>query len=234
LIFTIAVMICFVFSLWRLAPLAWKWRGQRVCELNSPPFLTSLVVLSTWFAASASPYRVPLIVDGSGPDVSILHVVKRGLRFHEECAHVWWRHHRYGLSTTDRQLFHYRFALNGSGGKVPGELAQPLQEEFQVTSLEHTPVVPAPPLSRWNAEGWYVTTSRGVLAFTTENGQQPPPELLAAFSELRSLPRQPSEMDGTFVLADECLGFCYDPYAGLGMLYSNQRCDSSFAVWHCK
>ena len=61
-----------------------------------------------------------------------------------------------------------------------------------------------------------------VAAFTTENATAPPAELVAFF---RGIVETPS--DGprySYEVRDVCLGFCYDPQAGLGYRALNQRC----------
>jgi hypothetical protein len=61
-----------------------------------------------------------------------------------------------------------------------------------------------------------------VAAFTTENATASPAELVALF---RGIVETPS--DGPhygYEVRDVCLGFCYDPQAGLGYRALNQRC----------
>ncbi len=76
-------------------------------------------------------------------------------------------------------------------------------------------------LRSWNAEGWYVVLKDSrLLAFTTEFGTTPPEEVTDLFSELESL--QALE-ERPFAVRDVCLGFCYDPVAGLGFSVLRQR-----------
>ena len=64
-----------------------------------------------------------------------------------------------------------------------------------------------------NSEGWYVSR-RGSpgLAFTTENGLEPPPEVTSLFQELEALPSSTPIRQG---MHEVCLGFCYDPVGDL-------------------
>jgi DNA-directed RNA polymerase specialized sigma24 family protein len=68
-------------------------------------------------------------------------------------------------------------------------------------------------LRSWNAEGWYVVLQDSrLLAFTSEYRTTPPKEITDLFEEMEKLPASQEE---AFVLRDVCLGFCYDPVAGL-------------------
>lgn len=234
LLATIAFVVTSVYSSWRLLPARWKWRGRSLQDRDWMPALIVLFVFSGWFATSVIPYRVPLIIDADWPDVSILHVVKRGIHFHEERGTIHSHRLRYGFSTTDRKLFQYRFAEYGSSGTLAADAMARIQQDLKSEPLKNAPIYPARPLRSWNAEGWYVTTPRGVLAFTTENALAPPRELLSAFEELRSSPRDDREKDEPFVLSDVCLGFCYDPSSGLGIIYLNQRCVYHGSGYHCE
>jgi len=49
---------------------------------------------------------------------------------------------------------------------------------------------------------------------------QPPPEMVALFSELDKFPES---QERPFVSRDVCLGFCYDPIAALGFEVLPQR-----------
>jgi hypothetical protein len=87
---------------------------------------------------------------------------------------------------------------------------------------------PAKALRSWNAEGWYVVTRSGrVLAFTSQYGTSPPPEIVHLFHEIEKLP---AAQESHWPIRDVCLGFCYDPLAGLGFMYANSRCSSG--TWH--
>jgi hypothetical protein len=58
------------------------------------------------------------------------------------------------------------------------------------------------------------------FAFSTEYGTKPPQEIRDLLVQAENLPG--SQLSIT--IQDVCLGFCYDPVAGLGFWSYNQRC----------
>lgn len=70
---------------------------------------------------------------------------------------------------------------------------------------------------------WYsVLGSFMIAAFTTENATPPPRELPTFLNEVeREVRLGPISRHS---IRDICLGFCYDPKAGLGYIAENQRC----------
>jgi len=52
-------------------------------------------------------------------------------------------------------------------------------------------------------------------------GEAPPPEVVSLFNDLLRVPRSGGSKGD---VEDVCLGFCYDPIAGLGIVYANYRC----------
>jgi hypothetical protein len=80
---------------------------------------------------------------------------------------------------------------------------------------------PAVALRKDNAEGWYIRTTHGVLAYSTEYGTEPPIEIVDLFHDLESFVPSETKMR---TVSDICLGFCYDPLAGMGVEYFNDRC----------
>jgi hypothetical protein len=80
----------------------------------------------------------------------------------------------------------------------------------------------APPkaLRSWNAEGWYIDLQGSqIFAFTSEYGTKPPREVTDMLEQFETLPGTQQSI----TIQDVCMGFCYDPVAGLGFWYSNQR-----------
>jgi hypothetical protein len=224
---TIAIMC----SASRWLPERWAWRRRPLRERTWPALVISFLVLAVWFARSVSPYRIPMIVDGGGADLGILHVEKRGLLFHEAFVAVE-RDGRFAIVRNNRRLFQYQFPESYFGGVLPRDvvaLAMAMRDSSQFGDL-HTP--PATPLRSWNAEGWYVNSSRsGVLAFTTENGMQSPPEVVDLFHKTEA---QASGLLYVTYTRDICLGFCYDPLAGLGIQFVNQRCRADKNGTRCR
>jgi len=75
-------------------------------------------------------------------------------------------------------------------------------------------------LRSWNAEGWYIVVEDSrLISFSTEYGTAPPEEVTSLFQDLESVPAK----ERLFVQRDVCLGFCYDPLAGLGFSIWPQR-----------
>jgi hypothetical protein len=74
-----------------------------------------------------------------------------------------------------------------------------------------------------HGEGWYTEAdSPEIAAFTTENSVAPPRELVELFNEIEGIPVTRTSV--RYQVKDVCLGFCYDPKAGLGYRAENERC----------
>lgn len=188
----------------RLLPVRWSlglW----------PAFAASFLGLATWFVHSASPYRLPMLHDYGMPEgIRILHVEKRGLRFHETCVFGVLRDGRFWSNRADRRWFQYSFDSQlsvGSASPGLGEHVRAFVRAAKVWNL-HTP--PPRALWAWNAEGWYVVTPDRRFSFV---GTQPPEEVRLLFRDLESY----SRAEGTVTVRDVCLGFCYDLPAALGL-----------------
>lgn len=220
------IVLAVATSALRLVPRRWTLRKRPVCERTWPAFVASFLFLAVWFGQSVMPYRISGAVDYSHwPMLQILHVEKRGLQFHETCVSVWGWHNEpesITLSENDRRLFEYRFQEKGSSG----DLSEPLKEHIQTvlqsldTSSRSWPAIK--PLRAWNDDGWFVRAENiGLKVYTSDRGSVPPQEIVDLSAELEQVPRgreTQSEM------RDVCLGFCYDPLSGLGLLYANHRC----------
>lgn len=205
-------------ALTRLLPSQWQFRGRSLRDRTWPALAVTLALFVTWYGISVSPYRIPIIEDGFYPEVTVLRVAKRGLKF-EETRIALYRDARISKTEYSRRLFQYRFATTGSVAVVDARDIFPRLQAL-IDSMPHQQYPRMERLRSWNAEGWYVD-GKQVLAFTTENHRQPPPELVTIFEQLERLPTvQRSHGE----IRDICFGFCYDPWAGLGYRYINQRC----------
>lgn len=215
------IVITMVCSALRLLPARLLLRKSPLCRRTWPAFAIGFLVLALWLFHSATPYRVPLIVDAPPAEFRILHIEKRGLRFHEIGVSAY-RDRRFWVWRNDRRLFQYRFEPRVVEGLMPQtayEHAQALVKSPELWKL-HTP--PAKALRSWNAEGWYVVVKDSRLfVFTSEYRTAPPPEVTNLFHEIEKLP---ATRHSSFVARDICLGFCYGPVAALGFQYSNQPC----------
>lgn len=207
----------------RLLPVRWSVRGVLLRHRTWPAFAVSSLVLAAWFVHSVTPYSVPGYDHPAGAQFRILHVRKRGPRFHETSVMAL-RHGQVYISRAERRLFQYRFAIR----TAMTSLAQVSPTAFErARNLAHSPELwklrTAPPkaLRAWNADGWYVVLKDSrLLAFSTEYGTTPPEEVTSLFNELQKLT---GLQERPFAIRDVCLGFCYDPVAALGFSILQQR-----------
>ena len=132
------------------------------------------------------PLRIPYIVDAAWLDVTILHVKKRGLHFHEKAVsvrsdsgiHLW---------QNERKWFQYRFANQGLRGTAPENVRRQVMALLNSPELANLRTPPATPLRRWNDEGWHVLMHRSrVFAFV--NGTEPPRDVTELFTTVETLP----------------------------------------------
>lgn len=220
IIFAVAVLTAAACSAIRLLPSDWVARKLPFRERTWPAIAVCFVVVVCWNAISVSPYRIPLIVDGVAPELTVLHVEKTGIQFHETAVRAQ-KDGRLYLERNDRRLFEYQFAAFGGSEVLPKALnsrVQALAHSIQFADMRTPPAVA---LRKKNAEGWYIRTGRGVLAFTSEYGTEPPKEIVDLFQDLHGAVTEQKEI-GT--VTDVCVGFCYDPLAGLGLSNMNDRC----------
>jgi hypothetical protein len=166
------------------------------------------------------PWMLPVIVDRGLPDVRILHVEKRGLHFHETSVRIS-RDGRFWVRQYDRRLFQYRFQGLDRSGVMPETTRQRADALVRSSTLRNLRTAPAIALRSWNAEGWYISTLHSPLqAFTSEYGTTPPTGVRDLMEQIAKLPGEGQ----SFAIEDVCLGFCYDPVAGLGFIFLNDRC----------
>jgi hypothetical protein len=215
------IVIAIVVSALRLIPPRWTFRNSPLCTRTWPAFAVCIAVLATWFGCAALPYRIPTIVDSVWPELSVLHVEKQGLQFHETRVSVW-RNHKFSIFRNDRRLFQYQFKERvDEGYRLPPSVFQHLATLIRSSQLQVPAIWPRALRTR-TAEGWYLLTGRTrVLVYTTELGTVPPKEITDLFHEIEV---QETERKSQSYARDVCLGFCYDPLAGLGISYINSRC----------
>jgi hypothetical protein len=220
----------------RLLPADWSLRGVPLRERTWPAFGAGFLFLAIWFTQSVMPYRISGAVDFSDwPTLQILHVEKRGLQFHETCVSVW--EHRDGreyvsFSGNDRRLFQYRFQQTNASGELSEDLKARIQSILQSSKGAARNWDTVKPLRAWNDDGWYFKAEGvGLRAYTTDIGTSPPQEIVDLFSELQKIPRAGETQSDR---KDVCLGFCYDPLSGLGLLYANHRCRYDGHAYVCR
>lgn len=215
------VLIAGLTSLLRLTPHSWELRGFPIWKRTWPSVALSLIVLATWFSRSVLPYRLPIIVDAVQPEIKILHVEKRGLQFHETVISVH-QDSRFFVWRYGRRQLQYSFKVTGGWGVLPRDLRLRVTDVIDSPQLRGLKTHNPERLTDWNAEGWYVASPRdGIMSFSTEHGAKPPGNVLNLFNAIQHMPLEDLQ-EG--IARDVCLGFCYDPTAGLGFEYINQRC----------
>jgi hypothetical protein len=200
----------------RLLPARWSLRQSPLCHRTWPAFAVGFLVMAVWFAYSVTPYSAPGQGGGMTPEFRILHVQKYGLHFHETKLSAA-KDGRVYILRNDRRLFQYRFegrgAVTALGETSPTALQQ-ARTFVQSPELWKLQTPPPRALRSWNAEGWYVVLKDSrLLAFTSEYRTTPPKEVTDLFYEIEKLP---ASSIWPFPVRDVCLGFCYDPVAGLG------------------
>lgn len=204
----------------RLIPSQWKLLG-RLRESTWPAFAVCLSFLALWFVWSVVPYRIPVTMDGVWSTLEILHVEKHGLQFHEACISIF-RDDRIYMTENHRRLLQYRFVQTASSGEVSEGIHDRVQTIVRSTQYKKNENQTIPPIRAWDADNWYFRVEDSpILEYTSRNGTAPPAEVVKLFNDLEAAPRSALTQ---YVLKDVCLGFCYDPLAGLGRLYANERC----------
>jgi len=232
-ILTTALVLVAVFrAALSFLPARWTLRSRPIAERVWPAVAVTVLALAAWFGWAVRPYRLPGMVDrGPLPTLRILHVEKSGLQFHETFVSTS-RDGRFWISRDDRRLFQYRFQKNVTEGEMPRAVEQDVMALVQSPQLQNVPAPPPKALRSWDAEGWYMLTARsGILTFTTEYKTAPLSEVVRVFHELEGLTSGATEEGEA---RDVCFGFCYDPLAGLGFVYANDRCHYSPTGIKCR
>lgn len=219
--FAISALAATTVAATRLLPAHWIMRTRPVRDRLWPAISICVLAALFWYALSVSPYRVPWIVDAASPKLTLLHVEKNGSQFHETGVSILWDGRVY-VSHNDRKLFQYRFQTCGGSAVLPEENTTREAAFALAAQLAESVTAPAVRLRSTKAEGWYVRIQHThVLAFTTEYGTQPPPQVIAVFQSLKSAVLETKYQGDE---KDICFGLCYDPLAGLGIRYMNDRC----------
>jgi hypothetical protein len=207
-------------SLLRLLPSGLLMGNSSFSRRTWPAIAAAVLVLALWLHHSAKPWMLPAIVDAATPELRILHVEKRGLQFHETSV-TSMRNGRFWVDHNERRLLQYRFESRSTSGVMPPSITDRANALAHSSTLRSLRTEPPIALRSWNAEGWYlVLRGSPLLAFTSEYGTNSPREIKDMLEEIDKLPGT----QRSFAFQDVCLGFCYDPVAGLGFWYSNQRC----------
>jgi hypothetical protein len=222
-------IIVVISSALHLLPASWTFRNSPIRERTWPAFATCFLALAIWYGTSVTPYRIPYIVDAVWPELEILHVEKHGIQFREVGISAA-RNSEFYIWRNNRRWFQYRFGTSTGRGTIPNDIRPRMPAVLQSLQLRSFQTLTATALRSWNDEGWYVLMGRSrVYAFT--KGTPPPREVAELFYEIENLPATESWQGD---LKDVCLGFCYDPLAGLGFMFVNDRCHTDAHETHCE
>jgi hypothetical protein len=230
ILFVVTIVTSTAWALTHLLPANWTLRKIPLRERAWPAFAVCSVVIVSWYGASASPYRIPWIVDAAPPELAVLHVEKNGIQLHETTITVY-RDGKLYVTRNDRRLLQYRVEVRAANGVLPQTMNSRVQLLAQSPQIRNLRTLPATALRNWKAEGWYIRTRQGVFAFTSEYGTEPPKEVVDLFHDLEPVAPAARNLE---TLKDVCLGFCYDPPAGLGLRYLNDRCKEQNGTRRCK
>ncbi len=143
-----------IWAVTRLLPLHWQLRNRAVNQRTWPAIAITLIFIVYWFGTFAFPYRQPVITDGIHPELSILHVEKDGITFHETRISLY-RDGRYQLVRNDRQLFHYSFVETAHEGLLTEDLCAKLKAIEALPELKRTLDKAPRALQARHGEGWY-------------------------------------------------------------------------------
>lgn len=194
----------------RLTPTTWVIRELSLRDRAWPGLAAALLFVVVWYLKTVSPYQIPIFdIHQARPTVSVLHVEKHGLHFHETNL-TFYRDGQFYLTRDDRKLFQYAFERNVGSGVVTEECMRLLNglanspPEFN-GSHDSSYVQPR----SWNADRWYIQVER-------RDGRGPvnvetsvvPEDVLRLFYGTQKLPQERAEQE---TARDVCLGFCYDP-----------------------
>ncbi len=216
------LLITLIWAVIRLLPPNWQLQRRPLNQRTWPAIAITLMLIMCWFAAFAFPYREPIIVDGMHPELSILHVRKDGAKLHETRISIY-RDGRFYVVRNERQLLRYSFEETAQEGLLTDNLRAKLKVIKALPELMLTLDKPPRALQARHGEGWYTEMgSFAITAFTTENRTPAPADLVAFFLEVEGAPSIGETTHDE--VRDVCLGFCYDPKAGLGDRAENERC----------
>lgn len=216
------LLMTLIWAITRLLPSDWQLRNLPVNQRTWPAIVITLIFIVWWFAEFVSPYRQPIIVDAMHPELTILNVKKAGIAFHETRVTIY-SNGTYYMVRSDRQLFRYSFGETAHEGVLTDDLRTKLKVIQALPELTRTLDKSPSALRARHSEGWYTEMeSFAIAAFTTETATPPPAALVAFFREVEGVPSVGASSNDE--VRDVCLGFCYDPKAGLGYRAENQRC----------
>jgi hypothetical protein len=198
------------YSALRLTPRTWHIGRISLRDRAWPGFAISVLFVGIWYLTSVSPYRIPIFdLHGTLPLVSVLHVEKHGLQFHETYV-AFHRDGQFHLIHDDRKLFQYSFQTTSAHGYLTEDQLRLLNAVVNTPpEFKGARVWSHRPPDAWNADRWMVFVQ-------AKAGQKPidvevsvvPQAILMLFYDAQKLPYERGLQN---TARDVCLGFCYDP-----------------------
>jgi hypothetical protein len=200
----------------RMFPARWCVRGRVLRGLTWPALAAGITVSVFWAVRDATPYTIPGCRMGGWPEVTVLHVRKRGLRIQQTAVSVS-RDAKLYYQLEEHQLFRFRVERQTTLSVSPREQWADLLQ-LSSTWASHSASVGSV-LWSWNSEQWYVRLNHSRPRLFVFTGR--PPHEVAEF--LQSVERLPRSSQLSAPGRDICLGFRYDPLAELGALTPEEK-----------
>ncbi len=198
------------FSALRVTPNAWRIGKISIRDRAWPGFAVTFLFVVTWYLRAVTPYQIPIFdIHQHLPDISVLHVEKHGLQFHETSL-AFYPDGQFFFAQNDRRLFQYSFQTRWARGVLTKDgfrlLDALVNSPPEFTGSEVSSYVPP---KTWNADRWFVSTKGSVTEKSVNiDASEVPNEVRALFYETQKLPQEWTRQ-GT--ARDVCLGFCYNP-----------------------
>jgi len=198
------------FSALRLTPRAWRIGKLSLRDSAWPGFAVTFLFVVTWYLRAVTPYQIPIYdIHQNPPDVSVLHVEKQGLQFHETSL-AFYRDGTFYLAQNNRRLFQYSFQTRLARGVLTEDCIRLLNGlANSPPEFKGSVVSSYVPPKTWNSDRWFVSIKGSPGRKPTNvDASVVPKEVLTLFYEAQKLPQEWAQQK---TARDVCLGFCYDP-----------------------
>jgi len=198
------------FSTLRLTLRVWRIGKLSLRDRAWSGFAITFLFVVTWYLTSVTPYQIPIYdIHQIRPIVSVLHVEKHGLQFHETSLAIC-RDGDFYLAQNDRRLFQYSFQRSLARGVLTEDYFQLLNGlANSPPEIRGSDVSSYVPPHTWNANRWFVCIKgRTGRKPVCKDASVVPKEVLGLFYGAQKLPQEWARQETS---RDVCLGFCYDP-----------------------
>lgn len=198
------------FSALRLTPRAWRIGKLSLRDRATPGFAVTFLFVITWYLTAVTPYQIPILdLHQIRPIVSVLHVEKHGLQFHETSL-AFYRDGQFYLAQNDRRLIQYSFQRSLARGVLTEDWFRLLNAlANSPPEIKGSDVSSYVPPQTWNTDRWFVSIQGGAgREVINKDASVVPKEVLSLFYAAQKLPQEWTKQE---TARDVCLGFCYDP-----------------------